>query len=295
MKKKLIVSGCSFTDKNFYSQSEPNYDCSFPKWPELLAVKLDMDCINLGACGAGNHYIYSTLLEEIIRTPKEEIGLVIPAWSQVQRDDWEKYGQFTPKAFSYRDNYNNDMIWRNARLGKDGNVFYWMLDHLRRIVSFDSLCKSHDIPYKQVSMLSPYSAWLSGLMRTDFEIVENLDNPDFIKRYDYVPTLLPTTAEIKQWFGSDLTITDWMLAMKDRKWLLKKIFDYGKYIDTENFIGWPMVAELGGYPIEEKVLMSYDEDGIQKNEMNLIIGGYDYHPNDKGHKEIAEYLHGQLV
>ena len=37
MKKKLIVSGCSFTDKNFESMSSPDYDCSFLN-AELLAI-----------------------------------------------------------------------------------------------------------------------------------------------------------------------------------------------------------------------------------------------------------------
>ena len=58
MKKILLVSGCSFTDKNFYSGVHPEMDTSYPKWPELLAKKLDMDCINLGQNGAGNEYIY---------------------------------------------------------------------------------------------------------------------------------------------------------------------------------------------------------------------------------------------
>ena len=47
--KKLIVSGCSFTDKNFESLSKLKNDCSFPAMAELLNLKLNMDCINLGA------------------------------------------------------------------------------------------------------------------------------------------------------------------------------------------------------------------------------------------------------
>jgi|TARA_R110002074_G_scaffold109941_3_gene236884 hypothetical protein len=271
-KKKLIVSGCSFTDKNFWSQSQPDYDCSFPKWPELLGEKLNLDVVNLGACGAGNNYIYSTLLEEIIRTPKEEIGLVIAAWSQVQRDDWEEHGKFIPRVFSYKDKHNSNMIWRNKRQGKDGNVFYWMLDHLRRYVSFDSLCKSHDIPYKQFQMLTPFDGFLNGLMKTDFERSENEGNPDFVARYAYEPIL------------------DNM--HEDRKYLLKKIVDYEKYIDTENFLGWPIHRRINGFAVEQKTLMTFPE---QHNKVELIIGGYDYHPNGDGHKKIAEYLHGQLA
>ena len=42
-------------------------DTTWPMWPELVAKKLDMDCINLGQSGAGNEYIYFTLLDEIIK------------------------------------------------------------------------------------------------------------------------------------------------------------------------------------------------------------------------------------
>ena len=54
MRKILLVSGCSNTDKDFYSELHPDMDCSWPKWPELLAKKLDMDCVNLAKSGAGN-------------------------------------------------------------------------------------------------------------------------------------------------------------------------------------------------------------------------------------------------
>ena len=54
MRKILLVSGCSNTDKDFYSELHPELDTSWPKWPELLAKKLDMDCVNLGKSGAGN-------------------------------------------------------------------------------------------------------------------------------------------------------------------------------------------------------------------------------------------------
>ena len=36
-----------------------------------------MDCINLAFSGAGNHFIFQTLCEAIIRTPRDEIGMVI--------------------------------------------------------------------------------------------------------------------------------------------------------------------------------------------------------------------------
>jgi len=76
MKKILLVSGCSYTDKNFESIFHPNLDTSWTKWPELLAEKLNMNCVNLGYSGSGNDYVYSSLLDYIVKD-NNDIGLVI--------------------------------------------------------------------------------------------------------------------------------------------------------------------------------------------------------------------------
>ena len=83
MKKILLVSGCSFTEPNYISSYYPDMDCSWPKWPEVLAEKLDMECINLARNGGGNEYIYSSLFDEITNrsTLPDRIGLVIASWS----------------------------------------------------------------------------------------------------------------------------------------------------------------------------------------------------------------------
>ena len=46
-KKKLIVSGCSYTDN--YAK-EKNID-EFDTWSQILADKLDMELVNLARCG----------------------------------------------------------------------------------------------------------------------------------------------------------------------------------------------------------------------------------------------------
>ena len=75
MKKLLIASGCSFTEKDFVSTHHPEMDCTWDKWPELLAEKLNMNCINLGSRGAGNEYIYNSIVEQVIKTKNNKIGL----------------------------------------------------------------------------------------------------------------------------------------------------------------------------------------------------------------------------
>tara|TARA_B100000900_G_scaffold225425_1_gene191340 strand:- start:776 stop:1579 length:804 start_codon:yes stop_codon:yes gene_type:complete len=266
MRKKLIVSGCSFTDKDFTSLSAPDYDCSFPKWPELLAEKLDMDCINLGANGSGNTYIYSTLLEQITRTPKDEIGLVLAAWSQVNRQDYQVY-TFKKPNFSHQDMFHNNMVWKNKRIGREGDIFFWLKETLRNYISFQNLCKYYNLPYKQFQMIHPFGGYVNGLRKTDFEIVQNLDNPNFVKKYKYNKTT-----------DNDIAI------------IFNLLIEYEKFIDEKNFIGWPPTNSLGGHTIEAKTL--FDEKG--ENLKDLIISEYDFHPNEKGHKKIAEFIYDRL-
>ena len=96
MKKILLVSGCSYTTHNFISVMHPDLDgLSWPKWPELLANKLDMECVNLAYSGAGNEFIYSSLFDYITTNDTSNIGLVIAAWSQNQRKDFTRILYFT--------------------------------------------------------------------------------------------------------------------------------------------------------------------------------------------------------
>ena len=64
---KLIVSGCSYTD-NIWIDSH-----GFTPWPEKLAEKLGMECINLGASGAGNEYVMSSLIH-VLELVLQKVG-----------------------------------------------------------------------------------------------------------------------------------------------------------------------------------------------------------------------------
>ena len=117
MKKILLVSGCSFTDPNMRSTFHPEMDTSWPKWPELVAKELDMDCVNLAISGSGNERVYSSISDYLTQPSskvklklnferldyrgkkyeyflpddiKTDIGLVVAAWSQGHRRDWSQ-------------------------------------------------------------------------------------------------------------------------------------------------------------------------------------------------------------
>ena len=141
MRKVLLVSGCSYTDKTFRSDFHPNIDTGWPKWPELLGKKLDMDVVNYGYCGSGNEYIYSSLLDHLTSNPIKDIGLVIPGWSRVPRRDF---------------NVGNRKY--NIRWDNHGDMKYFMMRSLRYYYSLQEVCKSLKVPYKQIHILDPYES-----------------------------------------------------------------------------------------------------------------------------------------
>tara|TARA_B100000902_G_scaffold296389_1_gene283353 strand:+ start:478 stop:1194 length:717 start_codon:yes stop_codon:yes gene_type:complete len=148
MRKILLVSGCSYTNKDFVSDYHPDMDTSWPNWSELLAKKLDMDLINVAYSGAGNEYIYSSLLDKIMTT--DNIGLVMAAWTQSTRRDWERKGKWFNNANSLfkteQNPFSNDV---NACIDKTLRYYY----------SLQEICKYKKIPYKAFQMLHIIRGW----------------------------------------------------------------------------------------------------------------------------------------
>ena len=109
--KKLIVSGCSFTDN--YAKTIGLKE--WPIWPELLADSLGMELINLGKSGQGNEYIYSSLLDTVIK--EKNIGLVIAMWTEFQRLDFfinlKRGSHWIALHFPENEKDRNNISWKN--------------------------------------------------------------------------------------------------------------------------------------------------------------------------------------
>ena len=219
MKKILLVSGCSFTDPNWWSEFHPEMDTSWPKWPELLAKKLDMDCVNLGSSGSGNEYIYSSLLDYITNPQKDlsRIGLVISAWTQCQRRDYQK-------GLNGR--------WLNRRLDIDGDIFGWVNKSLKYMLSLQLICERFNLPYKQFQMLNLYRDYMGGLTASDREV----------KSGKY-----PENHKIE--YPGNFS--------RDEKKIVNIITNYEDRINTKNFIGWPLMNNFGGFSFTYKFLKDY--------------------------------------
>ena len=174
--KKLIVSGCSYADRSMLSD---------PVWPELLAKKLKMDCINLGRAGQGNEYIYSSILDTVVK--EKNIGIVIAMWSEFQRLDFfinKGQAQYWtslhfPESFGTKDRHKNE--WKNKmmRTLKEEGYGYDNSNirrSLRIFYMFQQTMKSLNIPF--LHLMGPFpisrmnskvpSEWLNEIIDSKY-------------------------------------------------------------------------------------------------------------------------------
>ena len=211
MKKILLVSGDSYTDPNFQSEFHPDLDCSWPKWPEILANKLDMECVNLAKSGSGNEYIYSSLLDFITESSsiRDRIGLVIAGWSQIQRKDYQQ-GQ------SGR--------WTNVRIDPHGDAYSLANKSLKFYLSFQIMCERYNLNFLQIQMINFHHDLIDGL---SYGHGDQYKDPKKVG------------AKIEYLYDKE----------KDKKRVLSCILNYDNKINTNKFLGWPITRELGGFSL----------------------------------------------
>ena len=125
---------------------------------------------------------------------------------------------------------------------------------------------------KSNQMISLFDGWINGLSKTDSEKYENRNNPNFKDRYTYP--------------GFDKEY--------DRKICQQMVMEYEPYINVKDFIGWPLVPEIGGFHIEEKTLRYKGRNHPDDYKSDLLVSKLDVHPNAKGHETIAEFIYDRM-
>jgi|TARA_B110000914_G_scaffold59902_1_gene51999 hypothetical protein len=251
--KKLIVSGDSVSDLEFRSSSHPEMDTSWRKWPEYIAEYLDMELVCLARGGMGNDFVYSTLLDEITKTPKDEIGLVIAGWSQGQRRDWQNTTA----------DGNHKYSWRSLGFDKHAPPEGQTRKSLRNYQSLQILCERYDLPYIQFQ---------TGHLFEDYYRAHN-------QNYNKPGKKVYISDEYHN-FAKELDSVERCLSI---------ILSFENIIDTSRFIGWPISENIGGFSIQNKVLGHTLKETLEKK---LVISEADGHPNAEGQKAIAEFLKG---
>jgi hypothetical protein len=182
--KTLIASGCSYTWAHGLEGVRIE-----PAWPELLAKKLRMKCVNLGSCGAGNEYIYSSILDKI--ATQKDIGLVIAMWSEFQRLDYEDesgtwQGMHLPdilRGIGLKEPWNNDATKYLVEKGY-GRTKQLMERSMRYFYTFQKVMQSFDFPYLQMqgTYHFPYhdSRLESENMFLESEYIDLIDDTKFL-------------------------------------------------------------------------------------------------------------------
>ena len=82
----LLAGGCSFTDAGFYPT--PN-DNKYPKWPEILAKKLNISkVINTGMAGGSNEHMFGVTFDNIATNKPKVVALLMTSWDRVTPYGW---------------------------------------------------------------------------------------------------------------------------------------------------------------------------------------------------------------
>ena len=264
-KKKLIISGCSYTHN--YAKTQKLEE--FPIWGELLADQLDMELINLSRCGFGNRAIYTTLVEKMI--VEKNVGLVVAMWSEFQRTslyidtatlnhlprqyrDPNPWRCFLPERIvldaSWHEQFykppavNPKMVGLKYEVSKClreyhlDNIKSGVVESVGHMFAFQNVCENMGIPYLQMQ-----GCW---------------------------PTMAKKTYSASE--GKDKQLA---LCLIDSPYT-EKIND--------NFIGWPIVKSIGGYCFDSL---------LRGEQHNYIISEEDTHPNGDGHKLMSKVLYDE--
>jgi len=273
MKKKLIVTGCSWVDPHILSE-DPRVSNEivqgYKKWPNILAEMLDMTIINYGKAASGNEYIFSSIVDNITKMNEEEknnIGLVVIAWTEAKRTDFEYKkndndhyikGVFEKIANRYEKNYVWDSVLYTDPLR--GDMFYRVRQSIRYIYTLQTFLKYHNIPYKMVQSI-PMTRM--SALHTDF-------NPG--STFGSSQRSLMSTIDVEKEIKKILTLED------------LQYFPMYEQIDKSNFIGYPIL----NYSLFQK--LDPKKDFISDLTKTDPKYRNDDHPNQSGHDKIANTI-----
>ena len=191
-RKYLLASGCSYTNPNYVSGPHPEMDCSWPKWPEIVADKLGLEVINLGRNGMGYKYIVDSLMPHIVSHP-EDIEVVMVGWSETWREvffhgagvnllaDFTAIGRLLSGNFTDEEAYASsyfgngakawrkwygwevadrpinilflDCGWKNKTLSKEFMLHLYG-DVFKNVAILQRICRSYNIPLVQGNLLN---------------------------------------------------------------------------------------------------------------------------------------------
>jgi hypothetical protein len=141
--KRIFCFGCSFTNHHHHLDA--------PTWSDILKLHFentDTEVYNFGRAGAGNYYIFNTIVETSLQYNFTKDDLILIQWSGVLREDRFKDGEW----------YCNGTVTHGSPYSKEV-IRDWFLDiegMIKRDYSYihamQKMLKAGNIDYEMCSM-----------------------------------------------------------------------------------------------------------------------------------------------
>lgn len=283
-KKYLIAAGDSWTDPYFKSDFHPSLDCSYPKWPEILAERLNLTAVNTGRCGAGNIGIYGQVLDEIMQYEPEQIGLVLVGWSKAERSDWERVKKLSSRGRACKKGEASTQfgfVWENRTVDLEGNFHSHIRRSHRMYYSLQCLCNYLNIPFYQFQMIKPFTNHVFAPDRfSRFKKSHTVDERAISMHYKFDEEEWNSPKWTQKLFKDALQYTFEELLTT---WRTTDVFEK---IDAERFLNWPVLHKIGGIGSLDQIMEEYEKAHCCK----MRISNIDQHPNREGQVWIADWL-----
>jgi hypothetical protein len=262
--KYILATGCSFTTVKWKSIHYPDYDTSYPKWPELLGNTLDADVVNIGRSGYSNDCIVNNAIDYILNADTKPwlvvVGLTeitrfnpwgaapINVVAQAVMDLGIDQDDSGYRVYTY-DDYNRSY----ANVGKYLLTEGWFND-------------SHLLP-------SMWNHYIKVVLRL-INLCKKLNIKIILSQLVFPFTSMGPIGEYRDAIGLLRSDNDRKVISK---FMLAEDFDA---MPSDIFMGWPMYEEIGGTVLT---------NGFKGND--CVVGEDDGHPNRRGHEIISEHYY----
>ena len=266
----LLAGGCGFSDYNFKLDHKPAIDTSYPKWPTILAKRLNISkIINTAKAGGSNELVFGAVFDNIVISKPKVVTILMTAWDRTTpygypSNPFEVAHLLIQKAYPSKNESMDDIeaLWKYS---KDG----WPLSHyiikhhmtvkeivnnnLRMLYSLQEMCKQLSINLLVAQAFDPikYSA-ITKLGR----IAVNPLDPRISLGWLYFPKVVSDSVYFDKIEWDKITI------------------------------GGPFFEEIGGRHMTD--MLNSQSDPKLRDQLWIPN---DNHPSAKGHEAIAQIFY----